>query len=246
MKKGALFTGMLVMVLAFGMSVVGCNNPANGGGTGNGTTTSANDPFAGTWVIDETWINEVGALRIVASNGSWRQYLGEFENIRGSYTFSGNIVTVSIGTVNTALIGGADQWVFWGSLSPVQQQSIGSQTVTATVSGNSIIVAGLSFTRQYGGGTGAIYDPTGTWGFSVSGQSATVIVYGNNWVFTVPVVVAGDDYGTFTRNGNVAALFSSSRQAVIGTATMTSATTMVLTLVSPSAITGIFHGTLSN
>ena len=140
MAKKNLLLGMLVMALAFGMAVVGCSNPTNGGGTGT-------DPFAGTWVIDETWINEVGALRIVASNGFWRQYQGDLEILRGSYTFSGNTVTVSIGTVNTAMIGGADQWVFWGSLSSVQQQSIGSQTSIATVSGNSVTASGLSFTR---------------------------------------------------------------------------------------------------
>jgi hypothetical protein len=86
---------------------------------------------------------------------------------------------------------------------------------------------------------GTTYDPTGTWDFTVSGQSATVTITGINWVFDGPGTTY-DDSGTFTQNGNVGTLYSNAWEANIGTATLMSNTTMNLTLRSPSLITGTF------
>ena len=92
------------------------------------------------------------------------------------------------------------------------------------------------------GGDTTIYDPSGTWDFTISGQSATVTITGNNWVFDGPGTTY-DDTGTFTKNGNVATLSSNAWGATIGTATITSNTTMTMTLRSPSLITGTYTGT---
>ena len=136
MKKGALL-GMLVMVLAFVMTVVGCDN---------GTATSANDPFAGAWASNVHGIE----ARIVASNGNWRQYIDNAEAVRGTYTFSGNNVTVRIVHVIPALVfAGANQWVVWVELEPIVQEHLGGSAIsTATVSGNTLSIQGMTFSRQ--------------------------------------------------------------------------------------------------
>jgi len=93
-----------------------------------------------------------------------------------------------------------------------------------------------------GGSNETIYDPTGIWDFNINGQPATVTVSGNNYTFSG----AGQtDAGTFTKSGNVATLYTSTpgwNNAKMGTATMTSNTTMTLNLISPSYITGVFAG----
>jgi hypothetical protein len=94
-----------------------------------------------------------------------------------------------------------------------------------------------------GGGEAHSYDPTGTWDLTISGQNATITVTGNNWAFDGPGTEL-DDTGTFTRNGDVATLYSNAwNGATVGTATLTSDTTMILTLVNPSLNTGTYNGT---
>jgi hypothetical protein len=82
------------------------------------------------------------------------------------------------------------------------------------------------------------YDPVGTW--TVTGQSTIFTVTASNtWTISGGIT----DSGTFTRNGNVGTLYSSSFSANIGTATLTSNTTMTLNLVSPSTVRGTFNAT---
>jgi len=92
-------------------------------------------------------------------------------------------------------------------------------------------------------GGGNTYDLTGTWDVTISGQNATVTIACNNWLFDGPET-AYDDTGTFTLSvsGNIATLYSDFWSANIGTATITSNTTMILTLHNPSLITGTFNG----
>jgi hypothetical protein len=87
---------------------------------------------------------------------------------------------------------------------------------------------------------GTTYDPNGTWDFVISGQNASVAINGTSWVFYFNGVE--NDTGTYTKSGNLGTLYSNSASANIGTATMTSNTTMVLTLHSPSYFTGTFNG----
>ena len=101
-----------------------------------------------------------------------------------------------------------------------------------------------------GGNTETIYNPEGTWDINIYGQTATVIVTGNSYTFSGGGIT---DFGTFTRNGNVGTMRTSNpnpdwdtnywgNNAIVGTATLTSNTTMTLTLVEPSLITGVFVG----
>jgi hypothetical protein len=95
------------------------------------------------------------------------------------------------------------------------------------------------------GGSGeaaAVYDPSGIWDFTINGQSFTVTLTGNTWIFD-GAGTRYDDTGTFTsfENENTAELYW--QGAVIGTAALTSETVMLLALVSPSTIRGTFYGT---
>jgi hypothetical protein len=102
----------------------------------------------------------------------------------------------------------------------------------------------MAFTEgDAGNGPGGeeLYDPSGIWDFTVSGQNVTVTITGNNWVFDGSGIMY-DDTGTFITNGNTATLYSNAWNTTIGTGRLTGNTTMILTLVSPSLITGMYNG----
>jgi hypothetical protein len=116
-----------------------------------------------------------------------------------------------------------------------------------TVVGCDLVTANGMRTKRGGGSTPidiehTLYNPTGTWNFTISGQNTTVTVTENTWVFDSSESMYNDS-GTFTQNGNVATLFSDTWETTIGTATLTSNTTMTITLYSPSLIVGTFNGT---
>jgi len=119
---------------------------------------TGNDPFSGTW---EALVADPppDAHRIVASNGSFSQYVvsevpprGEF--IRGTYTVSGNTVTITIIEVDMSVMGGGGDanWVAWaGLVEELKDWFGGSQTTSVTISGNEFTIpfaGGMTFTRQ--------------------------------------------------------------------------------------------------
>jgi hypothetical protein len=93
----------------------------------------------------------------VASNDSFRQYRvsDDKEVVRGTYTGSGNAVTATITEVNTAIFGGQDRWYTWANL-PSEYKGLmgGSQTQQITITGNTFIISGITFTKQNGTGDG--------------------------------------------------------------------------------------------
>jgi len=103
-----------------------------------------------------------------------------------------------------------------------------------------MMVVGCNDDTTNGNGNGDTYDPTGTW--DISGTNATVTITGTNWMFNA-LNPSDNDTGTYDLSGNVATLYSNSWSANIGTATLTSNTTLILTLHAPSGLTGTFNGT---
>ena len=83
-------------------------------------------------------------------------------------------------------------------------------------------------------------DPTGTWDFSMNGQSATITI--NNYSWTLNSAGMSDS-GSFSLSGKVGTLYSSTLYKDIGTTGMTSSTTMTLTLISPPEMVGIYYAT---
>jgi len=220
MANKKFWVGMLVMVLAFGMMVVGCDNPTNNGGSNNGSTIF--DP-TGTW---DFTVNGMATIITITGN-SWTFAIPAIgENDTGTFTRSGNTATLFSNTL---------------------QAINGTATMTSATTMTLTLVPPSAITGVFPGTKRAetIFDPTGTWDFTINGMATIITITGNNWTFAIPAI-GENDTGTFTRSGNTATLFSNTLQAVNGTATMTSATTMILTLIPPSVITGAFPGTLRN
>jgi hypothetical protein len=97
------------------------------------------DVFAGTWVSDDNFI------RIEASNGSFKQYLvsKNKEVLRGTYTVSGNAVTVKMTQINTAMFDDEDAWFAWATLPDHYKEYVGGETQQISIAGNTFTSNGL-------------------------------------------------------------------------------------------------------
>ena len=77
--------GMLVIVLVFGMAVIGCDD-GSGNGTenpgGNGTNVSA---------LNGTWVS--GPIELKLNNGTFEQMLNGTLDGKGTYNVNGNIIS---------------------------------------------------------------------------------------------------------------------------------------------------------
>ncbi|MDR0286732.1 MAG: hypothetical protein LBI03_03355 [Clostridiales bacterium] len=106
----------LVVFLVFGFVLVGCDND-----------TTTDDDFTGTWISDG--VGETPALKMVASNGSFKHYLtvSDKEVIQGNYTISSNNVQCTVTRINTVVFGGSDEWSTWADLSTTYQAYMGGQ-----------------------------------------------------------------------------------------------------------------------
>ena len=160
MKSKRFLLVLLVMVLAFGMTLVGCDNGDDGSG---GTD------FDGTWIMKAEGEN---AMKIVASNGSLKVYgfeyessvsqgggsspakVTEVEQIRGTYTVSGNTVNVTITQINTGYIlwdgegsRPADSWTNYTNVAAEIKEEI-PQTMQGTISDKQLVINGGTFTKQ--------------------------------------------------------------------------------------------------
>ncbi|MDR0319897.1 MAG: hypothetical protein LBI28_00195, partial [Treponema sp.] len=76
-KKTIKWFGIIALAAIIGFGMAACDDNSDGG----------TDPFNGTWISAD--------IKLVAANGSWKQYTipENTEVIRGTYTYSGNTVT---------------------------------------------------------------------------------------------------------------------------------------------------------
>jgi hypothetical protein len=81
MANKKFWLGILVMVLVFGMTVVGCDD----GSTGSGTDSALNG----------TWVDEHG-MELKLDNGNFEVSDGGTIFEKGTYTTSGNNITITI------------------------------------------------------------------------------------------------------------------------------------------------------
>lgn len=93
MAKRKIWFGMLVIVLVFGVAVIGCDT-----GNGNG---SASNPFIGTWTGYDP---DFERIRVVVGNSTWTVswpdhptwvIAGIYTN-SGTYTYTGNNATLFV------------------------------------------------------------------------------------------------------------------------------------------------------
>ena len=98
MVNKKFWLGILVMVLVFGMTVIGCDNDSTGGNDGstNGGGGGTGSALNGTWIGKNTQTgNDHGEMRM--NNGNY-DYFGYFTNNvvqKGTYTVNGNIINYS-------------------------------------------------------------------------------------------------------------------------------------------------------
>jgi hypothetical protein len=130
MKNITKWRGIIFLVAVFGFMMAACDNNPGGGA----------DPFSATWISAN--------VKIVAANGSWKEYTipEDEEVIRGTYTYSGNTVTAKITEVNTLNFGEADAWVTYANLDETNKEDMGgTDTFTLTIANNSFSVMEQDF-----------------------------------------------------------------------------------------------------
>ena len=199
MKDKRFLLGMLVMVVVFGMTVVVCDNDPND------ENSKGNDIFAGTWEGKDATYDT--PLKIVAENGTFKQWINNRESIRGTYTVSGNNVTVKFFEVNKYIFtySGPDHWVFFAQLDETEKAGLGgSDTIQANISNNTITMLGATLTKKGNGnnnGNGFTGDTAlnGTWVDVRDSGIAKFIFNNGNYEFTEFDNQPGEK-GTYTTN----------------------------------------------
>jgi hypothetical protein len=139
MKERRFGLVMLVIVLAFGMTVVGCNND-DGGGT----------------IFDGTWTNDDEGYELVASGGSFTVSMGGNPVFRGTYTVSGNDVAITFTGMYT------DSG--WTDYQEDEENDLPPKNITGTIKGNQFTIEGnddMTFTKKGGGSSGGSTTPGG-------------------------------------------------------------------------------------
>jgi len=137
MKKNAFF-GLLVIVLAFGF--IGCDDKTE-------TPNGGEDAFAGTWLGTNGYSVPV---KIIANDGHWKEWLNDnIEILRGTYTVSGNNVSMKYVEINTIIFDSGNSWVFFSQLNDANKANLGgNETIQFNISGGSITMLGATLTKQ--------------------------------------------------------------------------------------------------
>ena len=135
MKNTIKWFGIIAFIAVIGFSFVAC-------GDDDGDK-SGNDAFAGTWTSTDA------GLKLIASNGSFKEYTlsDNKEVIRGTYTVSGNTVTAKIVEINPIFLGGTEGWVTYANLDATQKGYVGTETQQLTITDNTFIGNGMTFTK---------------------------------------------------------------------------------------------------
>ncbi|MDR2701041.1 MAG: hypothetical protein LBB72_01255 [Spirochaetaceae bacterium] len=122
------------------------------------------DPLTGTW----TGYNEQAGseMKLIAENGAFTVYMDDQPAYRGTYTTSGNNVSITFTHINTGLMsGGGEQWTPYADVPPETDGLPPQQTMQGTISGGQLNVEGQTFTKQNtpgpNPGTGGTFTLTG-------------------------------------------------------------------------------------
>jgi hypothetical protein len=143
MANKKFWLGMLVMVLVFGMTVVGCDpestdSNGNGGGGGGGGTDHA---LNGTWTGIASGPNGVSAVcEFIFNNGNFEESVDGIPFVKGSYSTSGNFLTMTI-THIWGVMGGLDsKWYTKNEWKTETGLDISIPTSTYSVNGNTLTI----------------------------------------------------------------------------------------------------------
>jgi hypothetical protein len=140
MTNKKIWLGMLALVLAFGMTVVGCGDGSgndNGGNPNGGNPNGDGGDDLGP--LDGTWYGNIGNNegRIIFTGYNWViQTLSNgnyIDSAKGTFEMDGNNVTLK---------------QTHGKRSPTGPWEPSPATVYGTLSGNNIVINGNTFTKE--------------------------------------------------------------------------------------------------
>ena len=137
MVNRRFWLGMLVMLLVFGVTVVGCNNDPDNGNGGGKTDPALN----GTWIGTERGME----IELKLNNGSLEQSIDGVLAGKGTYTTSGNNITTQTTHLHGDFYGLESKWypanellTIMNAPAEVISTTITPQTGTYTISGNTL------------------------------------------------------------------------------------------------------------
>jgi len=151
--------GVLVIVLVFGMTVVGCDD-----GSGGETDPALN----GTWVGNDEYGS---SIELHCNNGSFEQIFNNRPYTKGTYTTSGDKVTIKVTHLHGdafIMVVAESKWytkaeaktalksnpVVWGEtltdaeIDELLNSYYNTRTSTYSVSGNTAILDGITYTKK--------------------------------------------------------------------------------------------------
>jgi len=154
MSNKRFWLGILVIILVFGMMVVGCDDDPP-----NDNDPSDLDEMSD---LDGIWISNQAAFsgqyfRFAASGGILYQSMASSQTattwndvMKATYPKNAKSpIICTITEVNTIMFGEGDAWKTWANLTSTQKGYLGgSQTTTIIISDNQFTTNGLTYTRQ--------------------------------------------------------------------------------------------------
>jgi hypothetical protein len=107
---------------------------------------SDNDPFNGTW----TATNTPYPIMMSGANGAWKYFEYGVETVRGTYTYSGNVVTAKIIEVNPIVFGRTGPFIKYSDLSNAEKANLldNTDTFMVTIVNNTFSAMGATFRKQ--------------------------------------------------------------------------------------------------
>jgi len=135
MKKAVKLFGIIALMAVIGFTMAACKDEPNNENT---------DIFTGTWTTQM----EGSDMKLVAANGSFTVDMDGHSAFRGTYTVSGNTVSITFTSVNTGYMsGGADEWTSYDDI-PEGTDGMPPKTFDAVITGNSFSFESITFTKQ--------------------------------------------------------------------------------------------------
>jgi hypothetical protein len=150
----------------------GCNNRIFNGGGGNST-------------LNGTWVNSAEGVKIVLNNGNITVSMDNVEAIRGTYSTSGNNMTMIYTQVSGAMFGENASMMGLSTSQWYTQQQFRTAIINAIaqMAGISLSEAEAIYEGDYAEGYGSMFG-TSTGTYSLNGNTLTVTMEGETTVFT--------------------------------------------------------------
>jgi hypothetical protein len=146
LKTILMKAGIIALAAVIGFGIVSCDN-----GSAEEEKKGGGDAFTGTWIAQLDGGEE---MKLTAGNGAFNAYSNNNPAYKGTYTVSGNTVSITFTYVNMGLFGwdgtGSAPPVNWTPYENVPPGTDGlppAKTMDGTISGNQFNIMDVSFTK---------------------------------------------------------------------------------------------------